>query len=116
NKGNLFYSRRVGATFGEIDFDEDKEEIVSRPTAANLLNATKISGRNKKGLGLGFFNAVTNKTHARIRHTEFGTERTVEVDPVTNFNVVVIDQNLKNNSNLNFTNASVMRANGGDDA
>lgn len=116
NKGNLFYSRRVGATFGSVEYDEEKEEIVSRPTSANLLNATKISGRNKKGLGLGFFNAVTNKTQARVRHKEFGTERAVEVDPVTNFNVVVVDQNLRNNSNINFTNASVLRANGGRDA
>lgn len=116
NKGSLFYSRRVGATFGEISYDEDKEEIVSQPVQANLLNATKISGRNKKGLGLGFFNAVTNKTHARIKHKEFGTERIVEVDPVTNFNVMVVDQNLKNNSNLNFTHTSVIRGNGGNDA
>lgn len=116
NKGSLFYSRRVGSTFGEIEYDDQHEEIASQPTAANLLNATKISGRNKKGLGLGFFNAITNKTKALIRNKENGTTREVDVDPVTNFNVVVVDQNLKNNSNFNFTNTNVARANGGRDA
>ncbi len=116
NKGSLFYSRRVGSTFGEIEYNDNEEEIVSQPTAANLLNATKISGRNKKGLGLGFFNAITNKTKALIRNKEHDTIREVEVDPMTNFNVVVVDQNLKNNSNFNFTNTSVMRTNGGRDA
>jgi hypothetical protein len=116
NKGNMFYSRRVGSTFGSISYDSEKEEVVSRPNAANLLNATKISGRNKKGLGLGFFNAVTNKTKARIRNKENGGIREVDVDPVTNFNVMVVDQNMRNNSNINFTTTSVIRADGGNDA
>jgi hypothetical protein len=116
NKGNLFYSRRVGSTFGSVDYDSEKEELVSQPVSANLLNAVKLSGRNKKGLGLGIFNAVTNKTHAKLRNLESGEEREVQVDPLTNFNVAVVDQNLKNNSNINFTNTNVTRADGGRDA
>ncbi len=116
NKGSLFYSRRVGSTFGTIDYDDEKEELVSKPSSANLLNAVKISGRNKKGLGLGFFNAITDKTHASIRDIESNTIRDVMVDPLTNFNVLVVDQNLKHNSNVNFTNTNVSRAEGGRDA
>lgn len=116
NKGNMFYSRRVGSTFGVVNYDSDTEDIKSKPTSANLLNATKISGRNKKGLGLGLFNAITDKTSAKIRNKESGAIREVEVDPLTNFNVIVVDQNFKNNSNLNFTNTSVVRGNGGNDA
>lgn len=116
DKGNLFYSRRVGSTFGSIEYDDEKEEIVSQPASANLLNAVKLTGRNKKGLGLGLFNAITNKTHAKIRNLESGEEREVLVDPLTNFNVAVVDQNLKNNSSVNFTNTNVSRADGGRDA
>jgi len=116
NKGNLFYSRRVGSTFGKIEYDDEKEEVVSSPSSANLLNAVKVSGRNKKGLGLGFFNAITDRTHAKVENLESGEIREVQVDPLTNFNVLVVDQNLKYNSNINFTNTNVSRTNGGKDA
>lgn len=116
NKSNLFYSRRIGQSFGSITYDSETEEIVSRPTGANLINATKISGRNKKGLGLGFFNAITNRTYAKVRNVETEETRDVQVDPLTNFNVFVVDQNLKNNSNINFTNTSVIRGDGARDA
>ncbi len=116
NKGNLFYSRRVGQTFGDVSYNDQTEEIVSRPSSAPLINATKISGRGKNGLGLGFFNAVTNETFATIRNTTTGDKHNVMVDPLTNFNMLVVDKNLKNNSNINFTNTNVMRAHGGRDA
>lgn len=116
NKANLFYSRRVGQSFGSPEYDEEKEEVLSSPTGANLINAIKVSGRNKKGLGLGLFNGITDKTFARIRNVETGAIREAQVDPLTNFNVAVIDQNLKNNSNINFTNTNVIRADGGRDA
>ncbi len=116
NKSGLFYSRRIGQSFGSVAYDDNTEEVIASPTAANLLNATKISGRNKKGLGLGFFNAVTNKSYAKIRNLTTGETREVLVDPLTNFNVFVVDQNLKNNSNINFTNTNVIRADSGRDA
>jgi hypothetical protein len=116
DKGSLFYSRRVCSTFGSVDYDAEKEEVVNQPVSANLINAVKLSGRNKKGLGLGLFNAITNKTHATLRNLESGDEREIQVDPLTNFNVAVVDQNLKNNSSINFTNTNVTRADGGRDA
>ncbi|NBP68144.1 MAG: hypothetical protein EBU52_05320 [Cytophagia bacterium] len=116
NKSGLFYSRRIGQSFGDAQYDETTEEITATPNAANLINATKISGRNKKGLGLGFFNALTNKSYATIRNIATGETREALVDPLTNFNVFVVDQNLKNNSNINFTNTNVIRADGGRDA
>jgi len=116
NKGNLFYSRRVGQSSGEVNFDSDVDTLLSSPSTTPLYNATKISGRNKKGLGLGFFNAVTGETYAKLENKESGEKRSVLVDPLTNFNVLVVDQNLKNNSNINFTNTNVIRATGGRDA
>jgi hypothetical protein len=116
DKGNLVYSRRIGSTFGEIDYDDETEEVTSSPTAAPLINATKISGRNGKGWGLGFLNAVTNKTHASIRNIETGETRDEQIDPLTNFNVLVVDKLLKNNSNVNLINTNVTRLDNGNDA
>jgi len=119
NKSGLFYSRRVGQSFREVDstfYDDDKEEILKLPTVANLINATKLSGRDKNGFGVGVFNAISKETYAEIRNIETGEVSKRKFDPLTNFNVFVIDQNLKNNSNINFTNTNVTRGSGGKDA
>lgn len=114
NKRNLFYSRRVGSTFGSADLEEN-EEVIESVSEAPLINAVKMSGRTKKGLGIGIFNAVTNQTFALVENTETRERREARVDPLTNFNVFVIDKNLKNNSNFSFINTNVTRF-GGDDA
>lgn len=119
NKGGLFYSRRVGSVFNTFKAGEkmyDGEEIERAPQDAQLLNATKLSGRNKKGLGVGFFNAVTDKTFLVVKDEITSEEREIQMDPVTNFNVLVLDQNLKNNSNISLINTNVSRFEGGRDA
>lgn len=116
NKGNLVYSRRIGSSTGEVGYNEDTEEVVSAPAAAPLINATKVSGRNGKGWGLGFLNALTNKTQARIENIETGEVRIEQVDPLTNFNVLVVDKILKNNSSVNLINTNVTRLDGSNDA
>lgn len=117
NKAGLFYSRRIGSTFGNMTEElRNDEQVIVRPQAAQLLNASKISGRTNSGLGIGFFNAVTDRTFVTVQNTETGAVREVEADPMTNFNVLVLDQNLKNNSSITFTNNSVLRSKNGDDA
>jgi Domain of unknown function (DUF5916) len=117
SKGRIFYSRRVGGRPLHSDDVYDglgeNEEVVSNPAESQLINATKISGRTNKGLGLGFFNAVSAKTKAAIRNVETGDEREVTTAPLSNYNILVLDQNLKNNSYLSFINTSVLRQ--GDD-
>lgn len=111
NKGNLFYSRRVGQSFGhaaDLAIHQD-EDYTFAPSEAPMINATKVSGRTNKGMGIGFFNAMTNETYATVENIETGEEREILFDPFTNFNVVVLDQNLKNNSNVSFTNTNVSR-------
>lgn len=112
NKGGLFYSRRIGGTpinFGAA-FSEVKEgeELVENPSQGKLVNATKISGRTKQGLGVGVFNAVSAPTYAIIKE-EDGNERTFQTDPLTNYSVLVLDQNLKNNSYVTLINTNVLR-------
>lgn len=114
NKGGLFYSRRVGGRpLGYWDaYDQvgENEEMLSNPAETQLINATKISGRNKKGTGLGLFNAVSAPTHATIRDLATGDERQVQTNPLTNYSVLVFDQNLRNNSYITLLNTNVWRS------
>jgi hypothetical protein len=67
SKGNLFYSRRIGGFPSTDPTLEENEEITDYSSTVDLLNAVKISGRTKKGLGIGFLNAITEKTYAGIK-------------------------------------------------
>ncbi len=113
NKGGVFYSRRIGdrpAHSGKVDDDLEKNEVVAmNPIEAKLINASKISGRNKNGLGIGLFNAMTDVSTATIKDTITGEKRYIETQPFTNYNIFVLDQNLKNNSFLSFVNTNVTR-------
>ncbi|MBK7127904.1 MAG: carbohydrate binding family 9 domain-containing protein [Crocinitomicaceae bacterium] len=120
NKGDLFYSRRIGGTplnyydvYGEID----SNEIVSaNPSAARLFNATKVSGRTQSGLGIGVFNAITAPSFATITNTQTNEAREIQTDPLTNYSVIVFDQNLKNNSSVTVLNTNVWRSGSAYDA
>ncbi len=113
SKGDLFYSRRIGGSpinAGNVYENlKENEEIIENPAESKLINASKISGRTKKGLGIGFLNAITKATNALIVDKITGKSREVETDPLTNYNILVLDQNLKNNSSLSFINTSVLR-------
>jgi len=117
NKGGLFYSRQIGGSpmHAASDFLLDGEMVVNEPGETQLYNATKISGRTSKGTGIGFFNAISGATNATLR-AEDGSERKVETNPLTNYSVISIDQNLKNNSFVTLINTNVARNGSGYDA
>ncbi|WP_276499055.1 DUF5916 domain-containing protein [Pontibacter litorisediminis] len=119
NKAGLFYSRRIGARPVGRDLVEeqlrDGEEITRNPAETQLLNAAKISGRTRRGLGIGLFNAFTGNTYATVQDS-LGNTREVLTDPFTNYNVFVLDQTLPRNSYVTFTNTNVTRASGFYDA
>ncbi len=120
DKGNLFYSRRVGnEPIGYETIEEnlaDTEEIVDNPSKVNMINAIKLSGRIKKGLGIGVFNAITEKTSARIKNTETDEIRTEVTEPFANYNVVILDQQFNKNSSISLVNTNVLRNGYGRDA
>ena len=113
NKAGIFYSRRVGGrpfNARSVRAALDSNEVLSDiPAQSRLLNATKVSGRNSKGLGIGVFNAVENRILATVKDTVFGTKKTVEVNPLTNYNVLVFDQVLRKNSFVTLTNTNAAR-------
>ena len=113
NKGSIFYSRRVGSRpngFGDV-YDDllDTETVTENPSEAKLINATKVSGRTEKGLGIGFFNAISKRMYAEIEDTLTGDKRSYLTQPFTNYNMLVLDQGLKNNSYVSFQNTNVWR-------
>jgi hypothetical protein len=82
---------------------------------AGLINGTKVSGRTSSGLGIGVFNALENRAFATISDPT-GNTRQVQTHPMTNYNVFVLSQNLKNNSRISFLNTNVMREGANRDA
>ncbi|MGI4884413.1 MAG: DUF5916 domain-containing protein [Janthinobacterium lividum] len=114
NKGGLFYSRRVGAQpigFDDVGGQLRKGEFVyQNPGVTRLLNATKVSGRTSKGLGIGVFNAVSAASYATVQDSASGQQREVLTQPLTNYNIVVLDQSLPHNSYVSLINTNVTRA------
>jgi len=113
NKGNLFYSRRIGGQpirYSSVDYQVNSDEwVIKNPRQSKLVNATKISGRSQKGLGIGVLNAITKPQYALVENTN-KEQRKIETDPLTNYNVFVLDQTMKHNSSVSFVNTNVWRS------
>ncbi|MCX6292137.1 MAG: DUF5916 domain-containing protein [Bacteroidetes bacterium] len=112
SKNGLFYTRRIGKTptffYNVLDSLQPGETVENNPSRAKLLNAFKISGRTNQGMGIGLFNAITGNTYAELQDAE-GKKRRVLTEPLTNYNVLVVDQQLNNYSNVYFINTNVIR-------
>jgi hypothetical protein len=118
NKGNLFYSRRIGSqplryydvqdTSAAEDHIHSGEHFIKNPQESKLINATKVSGRTRNGLGIGFFNAITEPMYAEVEDNA-GVKRIIKTNPLTNYNIMVLDQTLKNNSAVSLINTNVLR-------
>jgi len=120
-KGDLFYSRRIGSQPVDYYNVQDTsvtgnhirngEHFLKNPQESKLINGTKISGRTSKGLGIGFFNAITQPMYAVVEDS-VGATRNIKTNPLTNYNVIVLDQTLKNNSAVTLINTNVTRNSG----
>ena len=109
-KGNLFYTRRIGsAPIGNPTLGTNEVIDGKFPQKTALLNAVKVSGRTKNGLGIGFFNAITEKTDVDILNTLTGEKRRETVEPITNYNILVVDQQFNKNSSVSLINTNVSR-------
>lgn len=109
NIGNIFYSRRIGGAPSTVPSVSTNEEISNYPSSVNLFNAVKVSGRTEKGLGIGFLNAVTEKTYATIDNSATNNSRKEVIEPLSNYNVIVLDQRFRQNSSVSFVNTNVTR-------
>jgi hypothetical protein len=119
NKGRLLYTRRVGGNpyfLNSARYQKyilptisTNESINDLDYTTSVINATKISGRTSSGLGVGIFNAVEGEKFAFVDNLEVSTVRKITTNPLTNYNAIVLDQNLPNNSSISFMNTNVMR-------
>ncbi|MDQ3682016.1 MAG: carbohydrate binding family 9 domain-containing protein, partial [Bacteroidota bacterium] len=115
SKSGLFYSRRIGARpmgYNRIEglYGSDvKYEIIKNPSVTKLYNAIKLSGRTEKKLGIGIFNAVAAPGDAIIRNKFTKQDSVIRTEPLTNYNIVVVDKAFKGRSSVTFTNTNVIR-------
>jgi hypothetical protein len=114
SKGDLFYSRRIGGQpirlYEVYGMAGANETVIKNPTESKLVNASKISGRTQKGLGIGILNALTKPQYATIENSLTKERRRVETDPLTNYSILVFDQTMKNNSSVSLVNTNVWRS------
>ncbi len=76
---DLFYSRRIGRPpQGEAD-----GAFVSRPKAATILAAAKVTGKIAGGWSVGILEAVTQRESARL--ADGPARRTQEIEPFTSY-------------------------------
>jgi hypothetical protein len=112
NKGGYLYTRRIGGI--PINKDNisvaENEEIVNNPIASNIINLVKVTGKSSKGFSIGVLNGITAKSEATIRNVDTDEFRNVQTNPLTNYNAILLDQTLKNNSSITFLNNSVWRS------
>lgn len=115
NRGGIFYSRRIGGTpaeNGSLPDNLNPNEVVrENPSETKMINGTKVSGRTAEGLGIGVLNAITAKTEATVEDTITGISRNIQTQGLSNYNVLVFDQNMKNNSYVSLINTHVYRNN-----
>lgn len=110
-KGGIFFSRRIGSgPTGSVGELEENEIEGAFPSKVNLLNSVKISGRTKDNLGVGFLNSITEPTYIDVRDTISNSSREVLLEPLTNYNVLVLDQQFNQNSSVSIINTNVTRS------
>ncbi|MDD3459069.1 MAG: DUF5916 domain-containing protein, partial [Weeksellaceae bacterium] len=109
NKGDLFYSRRIGGAPSMYPNLAENEEITAFPIRVDLINAVKVSGRTRKNLGIGIFNAVTERAYAKVKNISTGESRKELVEPFANYNVFVLDQRFGQSNSISFVNTNTLR-------
>jgi hypothetical protein len=88
---DLFYSRRIGRTPQRRSFGEAQYAAV--PDAVRIIAAAKLTGRTARGWSVGFLDAVTERTTARVALD--GAITSAAAEPLTNYAVGRIGRDLR---------------------
>ncbi len=115
--GDIFYSRRIGGAPKNISNTSlnDSGVVDVQTEYTRLLNASKISGRTEGNLGIGVLNAITAESYANYTDAD-GVEQRELLEPLTNYNMLVLNQRFNRNSSLSFVNTNVLRSGAAYDA
>jgi len=87
--GDLFYSRRIGAS--PRGFITKENTYSKSPTNTSILGAAKISGRINENISLAGLSSVTRRMFAEAVDTN-GNQFSQEVEPLTAFNVLRLER------------------------
>ncbi len=93
---NVFYSRRIGRSPQLGNLARSQAAYADVPEASTILGAAKITGRTTGGLEVAMLEALTNKVTARYVTAPGAASLEREVEPMTNYFVGRIRQNLRN--------------------
>ena len=110
NKADLFYSRRIGGN--PKNFTNANLGDLSNTTQSftRMLNATKLTGTTDNNLSMGFLNAITGANYLSGTDS-MGNAVKVLTEPLTNYNVLAVDQRFKGNSSVGMINTNTTRFN-----
>jgi hypothetical protein len=86
---------------------DTNEEISNYPSSVDLINAVKVSGRTEKDLGLVF--KCGYRENLRNYWQLSNNSRKEVIEPISNYNVLVLDQRFRQNSSVSFVNTNVTR-------
>jgi hypothetical protein len=94
---NLFYSRRIGR---RPQYSPDLQDGWNSdvPTFTTILGAAKLTGKTRKGLSVGFVEAVTAEEKAEI--DKEGEREFETVEPLTNYFVGRIQKDLNDGKTI----------------
>jgi len=102
----LFYSRRIGRS---IDVAPPPGGYVEdQPNFATILGAAKISGKTQSGLSIGVLEAMTRQERATVVDS-LGIKSDQIVEPLSNFSLVRLKQDVLENSNVGMILTNVSR-------
>ena len=93
----LFYSRRIGSSPGFTP-SASADESLSMPDQTSIINALKLTGKNRSGLSMGIINSMTARENATIYSN--GSERQTTVEPFTNYFIGRLKQDFNEGSTV----------------
>lgn len=89
----VYYSRRIGHAPG---YREKPDETLSKPENTTIINALKLTGKNKSGLSMGIVNSMTAKEYGTL--TSENSSSKIAVEPFTNYFIGRIKQDFNKGS------------------
>lgn len=96
---NLFYSRRIGQS-PSFHPDLMANEYADFPDKTAIISAVKISGKTSDGLAIGVLQSLTANEYADVKSTETGKERSVKVEPLTNYAIIRVQQDFEEGNSV----------------
>lgn len=95
----LYYSRRIGHAPSYVPYvDEGAGQKLSMSDNTSIINALKLTGKNKKGFSLGFVNGITAREDATL--ISGNNKEKIAAEPFTNYTIGRVKQDFNKGSTV----------------